>query len=46
LTDKHVVLHHSRDPDGEIAVRIVRGGSLTLDPPGLVIDGLEVLDGL
>jgi Uma2 family endonuclease len=36
--EKHVVIHHARD-DGELLrTRIVRGGSIALDPPGIVIE--------
>lgn len=37
-TGGRVVLHHRRDEDGEIRVRIVHDGALALDPPGLAID--------
>jgi Uma2 family endonuclease len=45
-TDKQVVLHHRRDEEGRITVHIVRDGSLTLDPPGLSIEILDILDGV
>jgi Uma2 family endonuclease len=46
-TDKHVVIHHQRDEEGQIGVRVVlRDGSLTLDPPGLAIDIRDIFDGL
>jgi Uma2 family endonuclease len=35
------VAHHRRDESGEISTRILRNGTLHLDPPGLV---LEVTD--
>jgi Uma2 family endonuclease len=35
--DSRVVLHHHRDDSGAIGVRILHEGSLTLDPPGLVV---------
>jgi Uma2 family endonuclease len=36
--EKRVVIHHARD-DGELLrTRIVRGGSIELDPPGIVIE--------
>ena len=37
-TDKRVVIHHHRDGKGEIGVRILADGQLSLDPPGLTID--------
>jgi Uma2 family endonuclease len=45
-TDKRVVIHHRRDREGQIGVRIFRDGSLTLDPPGLQIDVRQIFDGL
>jgi Uma2 family endonuclease len=45
-TDKHVVTHHRRDEEGEIRVRIVHDGQLTLDPPGLAIDVRDIFEGL
>ena len=36
--EARVIVHHRRDDGGEIATRIHRGGSLSLDPPGLVLD--------
>jgi Uma2 family endonuclease len=45
-TDKRVVIHHRRDEEGRIVVRIVRDGSLALDPPGLEIDIRDLFDGL
>jgi Uma2 family endonuclease len=45
-TDKRVVIHHRRDEAGQIAVRIVREGSLPLDPPGLEIGIRDIFDGL
>ena len=36
--EKRVIIHHARD-DGELLrTRIVRGGSIALDPPGIVIE--------
>jgi hypothetical protein len=36
--EKRVVIHHARD-DGELLrTRIVRGGSIALDPPGIVVE--------
>ena len=36
-TEARVVIHYRRDDAGEIAVRILRDGALTLDPPGVEI---------
>ena len=44
-TDNRVVIHHRRDGEGQIGVRILHDGSLTLDPPGLAIDIRDVFDG-
>jgi Uma2 family endonuclease len=33
--DAHVAINHRRDEAGDIVTRIVRDGSLVLDPPGL-----------
>ena len=41
-TDKRVVIHHRRDEQGQITVRIFRDGPLTLDPPGLTIEIQDV----
>lgn len=45
-TDSQVLIHHRRDEKGEIGVRIVHDGLLTLDPPGLAIDVRDIFDGL
>jgi Uma2 family endonuclease len=45
-TDKRVVIHHRRDEDDQIVVRIVHDGSLNLDPPGLTIEAGDIFDGL
>jgi Uma2 family endonuclease len=45
-TDKRVVIHHRRDEEGGIAVRILHGGPLTLDPPGLAIDVRDIFEGV
>jgi Uma2 family endonuclease len=45
-TDKRVVIHHRRGEEGQIGVRIIHEGSLTLDPPGLAIDIRDIFDGL
>lgn len=36
--DKCTVTHHRRGEAGDIATRILRSGSLVLDPPGLTVD--------
>jgi Uma2 family endonuclease len=36
--DKRTVAHHRRGEDGDISTRILRAGSLVLDPPRLKID--------
>ncbi len=35
--ENRTVIHHVRDGDGAIRTHIVRDGSLTLDPPGIVL---------
>jgi Uma2 family endonuclease len=35
--DARAVAHHRRDEAGEIATRILRGGELVLDPPGMTV---------
>ena len=45
-TDARVVLHHRRDEDDRIVVRIVGEESLTLDPPGVAIEVGDIFDGL
>jgi hypothetical protein len=40
LTDTHTVIHHRREDDGSISTRIIRDGTLHLDPPGLTVAGL------
>lgn len=35
--DKPQVIHHARQPDGTIITRIVTGGDIRLDPPGLTV---------
>lgn len=37
---KRVILHHARGEAGTITTRIVQGGPLRLDPPGIMLDGL------
>lgn len=34
-TDTHAVIHHAKDDAGAIATRVLRRGSIDLDPPGL-----------
>ena len=36
-TESRSVIHHGRDAAGEIRTRILRGGSLELDPPGIKV---------
>jgi Uma2 family endonuclease len=45
-TDKRVVIHHRRDEEGQIGVRIFRDGPLTFDPPGLTIEVQDIFGGL
>ena len=45
-TDKRVVIHHRRDEEGQIGVRIFHDGPLTLDPPGLTIEVQDIFVGL
>ena len=45
-TDSQVVIHHRRDGEGQIGVRILHTGALTLDPPGLSIDVRDIFDGI
>ena len=42
-TRRRVVIHHRRDEEGRIGVRIFRHGPLTLDPPGLAIEIPDIL---
>jgi Uma2 family endonuclease len=39
-TDIRTVIHHHRDDLGAILTRIVRDGSLFLDPPGIALEGI------
>jgi len=39
-TEDQAVIHHARNADGTILTRIVREGTLVLDPPGLMVTGL------
>ncbi|MGD9508213.1 MAG: Uma2 family endonuclease [Geminicoccaceae bacterium] len=36
-TDSRSVIHHARGEDGDIVTRILRGGLLALDPPGITV---------
>jgi Uma2 family endonuclease len=36
-TEDRSVIHHARGADGAIATRIIRGGPIRLDPPGVAI---------
>jgi Uma2 family endonuclease len=44
--DSQLVIHHHRDAEGLIGVRILRDGPLALDPPGLTIDVRDIFSGL
>jgi Uma2 family endonuclease len=44
--DKRVVIHNRRDEEGQIGVRILRDGPLTLEPPGLTIEVQDIFVGL
>jgi Uma2 family endonuclease len=44
--DARVVIHHRRGEDDAIVVRIVSGGALALDPPGLAIEVGDIFAGL
>lgn len=37
-TEQPTVIHHQRADHGDIQTRIVTGGTLSLDPPGLTLD--------
>lgn len=37
-TDRPSIIHHRREDDARIETRIVTGGTLTLDPPGIELD--------
>jgi Uma2 family endonuclease len=39
-TESRAVIHHERDAAGGIATRIIRDGTLRLDPPGIVLTEL------
>lgn len=40
--ERRVVIHHSRGSEGVIETRILRGGEIRLDPPGLVFPFAEL----
>lgn len=40
LTESRTIIHHSREADGPILARIVREGSIRLDPPGILLPGI------
>lgn len=44
-TDARLVIHHRRDDEGAIAVRIVSDGTLSLDPPGIEIAVADLFPG-
>ena len=42
--DKRCIVHHKRGPGELIETRIVHGGEIALDPPGLVVAADELFD--
>ena len=38
-----LVIHHMRQPDGQILTRIIRDGDIALDPPGLIVPYAEMV---
>ena len=42
-TDERMIVHHRRGEAGAIETRLLRDGSIDLDPPGLLLDVAEVL---
>lgn len=42
--DKHLVIHHQRVQGREISTNILREGELTLDPPGLAFELLQIYE--
>jgi Uma2 family endonuclease len=42
--ERRVVIHHARDEGELLRTRIVRGGSIALDPPGLTVEFEECFD--
>ena len=45
-TDRRIVIHHRRDEKGAISVRILHGGPLALDPPGLELETGDIFSSL
>jgi hypothetical protein len=45
IAEKRVVLHHQRDPRGEVVTRIAREDEIMLAPPGMSV-AVEALLGL
>jgi Uma2 family endonuclease len=45
-TESRVVIHHRRDEEGAIGVRVLHDGLLTLDPPGLEIEIRDIFSSL
>lgn len=45
-TEERLAIHHRREEDGQITARIVREGTLTLDPPGLTIEVADIFHDL
>jgi Uma2 family endonuclease len=39
-TEDQAIIHHARNDDGTILTRIIREGTLHLDPPGLMVTAL------
>ncbi len=37
FSDKRVVVHHQRNPAGDIATRIASDGDIALTPPGMTV---------
>lgn len=44
-TENRTVIHHARDAAGTITTRIVRGGPIVLDPPGITLAPLVTAGG-
>lgn len=42
-TEDRTIIHHARGEDGAIITRIIRGGPLRLDPPGIELQALAML---
>ena len=45
-TGKRVAIHHHRDGEGDIRVRLLGDGQLSLDPPGVAIDVRDLFNGM